>query len=253
VKTSYRTLQPEKIVDTMALLARRIEERFPHSSLAAVAQELHQVSREAWLRAEQIRRPAWGLRLVIGLLLAAIVALVAVPAARLQLGGELLRLENFVQLMDSVLASLVVIGAVIAFLVTLEVRLKRDRALAAIHELRALAHIVDMHQLTKDPERVTGRGPATESSPKPALTAFELGRYLDYCSELLSLISKLGALYAQNLRDRVALEAVDQLANLTNGLSRNIWQKIIILESILSPGPRPPLGPTPAAPDETRR
>ncbi|HEX4148491.1 MAG TPA: hypothetical protein VHY20_05865, partial [Pirellulales bacterium] len=216
-----------------------------------VAEELHQVSREAVLRAERIRRPAWGLRLVIALLLAAIVAIIAALALRLRVGGELLQLEHFVTLLDSALASLVVIGAVIAFLVTLEVRLKRDRALAAIHELRALAHIVDMHQLTKDPERVTSRGPTTQSSPKRTMTAFELGRYLDYCSELLSLISKLGALYAQPLRDRVALEAVDQLANLTNGLSRNIWQKIIILESILSPGGPPPSPPSAQPPPPT--
>jgi hypothetical protein len=240
MKTSYRTLRPDKIVDTIALLARRIDERFPQSSLAAVAAELHQVSGEAVLRAERIRRPAWGLRLGIALLLAAIVTIVAVLAVRVRLGGELFDLEHFVQLLDSVLASVVVIGAAIAFLVTLELRVKRDRALTAIHELRALAHIIDMHQLTKDPERLTGRGPATQSSPKRTMTAFELGRYLDYCSELLSLISKLGALYSQNLRDRVALEAVDQLANLTNGLSRNIWQKIIILESILAPGGKPP-------------
>ena len=30
------------------------------------------------------------------------------------------------------------------------------RALKAIHELRSIAHIIDMHQLTKDPERITG-------------------------------------------------------------------------------------------------
>ena len=44
------------------------------------------------------------------------------------------------------------IGAAVLFLVTLEVRLRRQRALAAIHELRSLAHVVDMHQLTKHPE-----------------------------------------------------------------------------------------------------
>jgi hypothetical protein len=67
------------------------------------------------------------------------------------------------------------------------------------------------------------------------MTLKELGRYLDYCSELLSLIGKIGALYVQDFPDTVALEAVDQLSTLTNALSRNIWQKIIILESMLDP------------------
>ena len=92
-----------------------------------------------------------------------------------------------------------------------------------------------MHQLTKDPERVMGRGDPTNSSPKRTYTHFELVRYLDYCSELLSLISKIGTIYVQDFADRVALESVDQLSTLTNGLSRSIWQKIIIVENMLGP------------------
>ena len=34
----------------------------------------------------------------------------------------------------------------------------------------------------------------TESSPRSSLTSFELFRYLDYCSELLAHVGKLGAL-----------------------------------------------------------
>ena len=77
-----------------------------------------------------------------------------------------------------------------------------------------------------------GRGHPTDSSPKRTYTHYELVRYLDYCSELLSLTSKIGAIYVQDFADRVALEAVDQLSNLTNGLSRSIWQKIIIVENM---------------------
>ena len=63
------------------------------------------------------------------------------------------------------------------------------------------------------------------------MTQFELGRYLDYCSELLSLISKIAALYVQRFDDEVLLGAVDEVESLTSGLSRKIWQKIIILDS----------------------
>ena len=45
-------------------------------------------------------------------------------------------------------------GIAAFFFLTLETRLKRQRALKAIRELRSLAHIIDMHQLTKDPERI---------------------------------------------------------------------------------------------------
>jgi len=68
------------------------------------------------------------------------------------------------------------------------------------------------------------------------LTAFELGRYLDYCSELLSIVSKIGAIYVQEFPDADAVEAADQLAALTNGLSRTIWQKIMILDRAVESG-----------------
>lgn len=230
---SLRSLTPSKVVETIGLLQRRIEERFPTSSLANIASELHIISKDAVVRADRIRRPNWLLRVAIGLLIAVILAVLAEIVVSLRVTGDLFQIERFAQLVDSSLASLVLIGAAIAFLVSLEVRHKRQRALKAVRELRSLAHIVDMHQLTKDPERVMGRGKPTDSSPKRTYTHYELVRYLDYCSELLSLISKIGAIYVQEFSDRVALEAVDQLSNLTNGLSRSIWQKIIIVENMV--------------------
>ena len=122
------------------------------------------------------------------------------------------------------------IGAAIFFLVTIETRIKRVRALDALHELRTIAHVIDMHQLTKDPSKLTQRVIVTPSSPKEAMSAYELIRYLDYCSEMLSLTGKIAALYAQNFRDAVVLSAVNELENLTTGLSRKIWQKIMIVD-----------------------
>jgi len=71
----------------------------------------------------------------------------------------------------------------------------------------------------------------TPSSPERTLTAFEVMRYLDYCSEMLSLTGKLAALYAQNTRDVAVISAVTDLEVLTTGLSRKIWQKMIILNA----------------------
>jgi len=48
---------------------------------------------------------------------------------------------------------------------------------------------------------------------------------------MLSLIGKLGALYVQKFNDPVALAAVNDVEQLTTGLSRKIWQKIMILNS----------------------
>ena len=100
-----------------------------------------------------------------------------------------------------------------------------------MHQLRSLVHVIDMHQLTKDPSLVLGGEHDTAASPKRKMTAFELGRYLDYSSEMLSLAGKVAALYAQDLDDPVVVEAVNDIEMLATNLSRKIWQKIAILQS----------------------
>ena len=62
------------------------------------------------------------------------------------------------------------------------------------------------------------------------MTAPELGRYLDYCSEMLSLTSKVAASFVQSLSDPVVLSTVNEIETLATGLSGKIWQKITLLE-----------------------
>jgi hypothetical protein len=225
----YRSLNPELIVSTAAQLQRRITERFPESGLSRVAGELLTVARETTARIDALRQPRWGLRIGIGLLIAVMAAVAVVALSRLNLPVSFHALSEVVQVVDAAINDVVFMGIAIAFLVTIEARIRRHRALKALHELRSLVHIVDMHQLTKDPDTVL-RGPkATASSPTRALTPFELGRYLDYCSELLSVTSKVAALYAQQLEDPVVLSAVNEVESLTVGLSAKIWQKLVIL------------------------
>ena len=141
-------------------------------------------------------------------------------------------LFEFVGLSDAGLNTFVLIGAAIFFLLSMETRYKRHRALAAISELRSIAHIIDMHQLTKDPERLMRKKYLiTESSPQIAMTKFELQRYLDYCTEMLSLTSKVGAVYAEKFDDGICLSAASELETLCTGLSRKIWQKILLLNT----------------------
>ena len=95
-----------------------------------------------------------------------------------------------------------------------------------------------MHQLTKDPQRLMG-APATPtaSSPKFSLTPQELSRYLDYCSEMFSLVGKLAAVYSQEFDDEAVVRAAGDVENLTTGLSRKVWQKIMILHMELGRAP----------------
>ena len=89
-----------------------------------------------------------------------------------------------------------------------------------------------MHQLTKDPERMLERYRQTDHSPAEAMSPLELNRYLDYCTEMLSLIGKIAALYVQRFDDSMAVAAVSEVEQLTTGLSRKIWQKIVLLSEL---------------------
>jgi hypothetical protein len=230
----YRSLDSEKIVETIGTLGKRIDERFPDSGLGKVCRELLMVAGESQERSAWIAKPHMSLRVIAWLLVIIMLGGLAVVLANSTWPPNGFDLVVLVQVSEAGLNVTILLGAAVLFLATAEVRIKRGRALKAIHELRALAHVIDMHQLTKDPERVLARGGQTPSSPKHNLRAPELIRYLDYCSEMLSLIGKLAALYVQKFDDPVALSAVNEVEDLTNGLSRKIWQKIMILNALLA-------------------
>jgi hypothetical protein len=230
----YLSLDASKVIATVERLTRRIHERFPRANLAKVADELVRVAGDAVARTRELTRPNLALRSGSAVLLGGLVVLLLIGIPELRLSWKVKDAAELIQTLGGLCEALIVIGGAFLFLVSLESRLKREQALRAIHELRALAHIVDMHQLTKDPEQVLLPGPRTDSSPERRMSPFELQRYLDYSSEMLALISKVGAFYAQHLADPIVLAAVDEVEELTNGLSRKIWQKIAILDQILA-------------------
>src|SRR5262249_12262124 len=133
---------------------------------------------------------------------------------------------TFVTSLEAAVNLLILFGGALWFMITLEERFKRRRALDAFYRLRSLAHVIDMHQLTKDPTIVLTPHRQTAASPQRKMSRFELTRYLDYCAEMLALIGKLAALYAEHMRDGVVINAVNDIENLTSNLGRKIWQKI---------------------------
>jgi len=231
----FRRLDPQKIIQTVQDLHRRVEERFPGSGLGSVVAELLEVAQETVERTRWIQRPHLLLRTGAVVLSLAIVALLVTLLMNIR-QFQFDDFSNSAQGLDASISSVVFVGAAILFLISWENRIKRHRALKAIHELRALAHIVDMHQITKDPER-TMRGQPFASTHQRVMTPFELARYLDYCSDAMALISKIAALYVQGFQDPVLLDAVDDMEDLTAGFSRKIWQKIMIVQNLASREP----------------
>ncbi|MBL9137261.1 MAG: hypothetical protein JNK85_15420 [Verrucomicrobiales bacterium] len=235
-RTAYHSLDAAKIIDTAATLQQRVRERFPSASLTRIAEELVTVSHEAGEIAAWLARPIGWLRAATWIGILALVALfvstLLVFRSKVDLYSSV---SDYLQGLDAAVNELVFLGIAIFFLRTIETRFKRRRALKMLHVLRSMSHIIDMHQLTKDPERLVGPPCNTPSSPNRAMSAFELTRYLDYCSEMLAVISKLAALHVQNFDDPVTLSAVNDIEDLTQGLSRKIWQKIMILDRMLAP------------------
>jgi len=226
---AYRALNAERIERTVERLAQRVEQRFPGSGLAGVVRELLGVARHTAQTADWISKPLVPLRVTIGFLGFLMLAGLAVSLRSLQIRSDAPTLPELAQGIESAIGDVVYVAVAAFFLMTIETRIKRRRALRAIHELRSIAHVIDMHQLTKDPEWVLTRGPETGLVPPRAMTLFELSRYLDYCSEALSLTGKVAALYVQRFDDPVALDAVNEVEQLTTGLSRKIWQKLTVL------------------------
>ena len=226
----YRKLSPDAIVRTIDRLNTRVSERFPQRGLSEVATDLAAFAREETGRAQAIARPQLLLRVLVSLVvLAAAVSIVALGRTYghvVDSGRGLTSFEGLEALINIVLLA----GAGVFFLLNLETRSKRNAVLSRIDQMRSIAHVIDMHQLTKDPTVELHRGTATHSSPVRDLKGYELVRYLDYCAEMLALLGKLAAVYLEYIKDPVVLSAVNDFENLTSDLSRKIWQKISVLE-----------------------
>ena len=228
----FRKLDPEQIVETSTRLERRIEERFPGAGLAKLAAELTSVTCEAQALSAWLALPNRALQASVAVAITVLFAVVVAAAATLRGETGPHNWADWVQSLEALVNDLVFVGVAVYFLLSLETRRKRARALKALHVLRSLSHIVDMHQLTKDPERIVAGGPSTPSSPVRTMSAFELTRYLDYSTELLAIISKVAALYVQELADPVTVAAASAVEELAINLSRAIWQKIVILDRV---------------------
>lgn len=225
---SYQQLSADHIIATLEKLHARILARFPESGLARVCSELIETGRASVAEAAELARPNYFWRgaaaaLVIAGLVAQIAAFRFLHLERIEGSAP-----ELLQGLEAAVSLLILFGSAVWFVLTLEERIKRQRVLDALHRLRSLAHVIDMHQLTKDPTIVLD-AQKTPASPERTMSHFELTRYLDYCSELLALIGKLAALYGERMRDGVVIEAVNDMENLTTGLGRKIWQKITLI------------------------
>ncbi|MCP4220378.1 MAG: hypothetical protein GY765_37455 [bacterium] len=222
-----------QIMEMVDQLYLRIKERFPKSDVLEVCQKLDKAAKETNRTISWIESPNMFFRIGMGVIISVVLLMLPYGLSTMKFASKTISVTEVVQVSEAALNALLLFGAAIFSLVSIENRSKRRKVIKAINRLRSIAHAVDAHQLTKVPGSIAGKSNrrSTKSSPKRTMTSFELGRYLNYCSEMLSITGKVGFLYVQNYNDPVSVEAVNDLESLTTGLSRKIWQKLMILRT----------------------
>ena len=128
----FRTLDPGKIIDTLRRLGRRIDERFPGAGLSRVCAELTTIAEQAQARSREIARPAIGLRIGAAAVVLAGSALMGLLAWHLLAAKKTSDdLFGTLQGVDSAFNIIVLMGAALYFMFSLEERWKRRRVLHA--------------------------------------------------------------------------------------------------------------------------
>lgn len=227
----YREIDPTKLILTISKMADRVEEQFPSSGLSAVANEVAAVAEGTVARVAEIKKPRIGLRIAVGVMVLLVVSGPLLFSFLLSFSEEVNNLGDFLEATDAGLHMLLVLAGGIFFLVGMENRMRRNHALEALAEFRSLAHLVDLHQINKDPGLDLVVAP--EHDTRTVRSDEALASYLDFSGDLLSIVGKLAAFYAQNLSDRVVLDAVNEIETLTSSLSNKLWLKILVLREMM--------------------
>jgi hypothetical protein len=225
-------LAADHVGTTVAQLERRILARFGERGLTKAARDLGNLVLLVQSRADQsrdrLRRTTLAARAAgITIVGATLVALVFTLRSAVIEG--LAKTADWVPLVESIVNDLVFAAIAVVFLWAFPERLERRVLLRLLHRLRSLAHVIDMHQLSKDPEQLSPAYTPTSESIVHGLDADQLYHYLTYCSEMLSLTAKTAALCGEHSTDGVVLETVSYIETLTTELSNKIWQKISLL------------------------
>ena len=233
----YRTLDPKLIIETAEKLDLRVAERFPDAGLRKVSAELVSLSRDLAVAAKALAEPIWWLRAVVGAIFLAGAAMflfvgTILPLDRFSSGDDVLEL---VQGIEASLNTMILAVLGVLALVRVEDWIKRKQRVHAA----ARAALADPRHRHASAHQGSGRAVA-EFQADPAFAGAQpnsqdLARYLDYCSEMLSITGKLAALFAQSVNDEVVINAVNDIEALGSNLSRKIWQKITLIENASAP------------------
>ncbi|MEO1554662.1 MAG: hypothetical protein AAFR82_12090, partial [Pseudomonadota bacterium] len=210
----YRSLNPDLIVKTTARLSERMDARFGGRGLSLVAKELTKFAQEEVGRAKLISQPRWLIRGFAYLLILSGIMVIGYIAWTVKIDFQASPSFDMFEGVEAFINLLILLSAGIWFLLNLETRMKRHDVLERINQLRSIAHVIDMHQLSKDPMSDLHIGAKSESQPESDLHGYELVRYLDYCADLLAITGKLASIYLEYIEDPVVIASVNDFESL---------------------------------------
>jgi hypothetical protein len=220
---SFQKVDPEQLGESAAVLCARVQERFPNTSLARIANELTEFVQTSAARVKRINAPPPILRSLRHLSVLASIGCCAFFVYVIY-GSQQAAVSEPLSLFQGVQAALAIVGIPLTLsfsLRSLADRRMRNQTLKELHNLHGLLNAIDMVQLTKDPAM---------GDERRTLGRFELVRYLDYCAELLSHIGKVAALHAQATDDPIVVSAVMALEQLAASHTANLWLKIMTIQ-----------------------
>ena len=225
---SYK-LNHEKFLLLAKSVHQKIEQRFASRGIERLAGKVYKVCLKASLETKHIKHANYWLRGTIVFVLALVAILFFMLLKNIIIKFPI-SLTNLIQSLDAGISTLIYTSAGLVLLLNLERKLRRKKALGKLNELRSLAHLIDIHQIHKDPELILS-GQLKHSSGDP-MSAQELSYYYNYCSELLMLLGKVATIYVQDDDDPATITAANEIESLVNDLSRKVWQKNMLLHQL---------------------
>ena len=137
--------------------------------------------------------------------------------------GSSARLPSLFEATDAGFNLLVILAGALWFLITLEARLKRKRALGSIEELREFIHVIDLTQLYYTPELYKPDAANSQNA-----WGFDY-TYLLFCTQMIGVISNLAALYTRGAAGDSVLRAASDVEMLTNAVTTKLLSKVEIV------------------------
>lgn len=228
---SQTSLEHERLFTQLQKQNATIKHHFPNRGLSQVSPLIEGTFERAPQIAHRIMRPNYWIRALVCIISVTMLCFVVVGLLQLQFSNN--DGWSVLEGIEAGISTAVYSGVAIVFFVSLEIRQRRQMTLKALQELRALAHVLDMHQMNKDTDYILSPFGADGQGESRRMNPAELERYLSHTADLLSLIGKLAAWYAQQVNDPEVLMAINEIEQLTGDMVQRTWQKISIIHAMV--------------------